>query len=239
MAQHGKKYRENLNAIVWDKVHAPRAAFDLLKSLPAAKFDETIDVHMRLGIDPRHAEQQLRGVIVLPSGLGKEIRILVFAEGAAEKAAKDAEADIVGSDELIARIEKEGFVDFDVAIAVPDMMRKIGKLGKVLGTRGLMPNPKAGTVVAPEKLAQTIQEARAGRIEYRNDKTGNLHVPIGKRSFTADALFANFTTLMDAVRRNKPASAKGIYVRKLVIVPTMGPAIRIEPNEALALEAAH
>lgn len=236
MAPHGKKYRESVDKIVVDKVYPPREAFDLLKSLPAAKFDETIDVHMRLGIDPRHAEQQLRGVIVLPAGLGKEVRILVFAEGSSEKAAKDAGADIVGSDELITRIEKEGFIDFDIAIAVPDMMRKIGKLGKVLGTRGLMPNPKAGTVVAHDDLARAIQEARAGRVEYRNDKTGNVHVPIGKRSFTSDALFANFSTLMDAVRRNRPSSAKGIYVRKLVIVPTMGPAIRIEPNEALALE---
>ena len=235
MAQHGKKFNQNVQQVE-DKTYPPRQAFDLLRSLPHAKFDETVDVHMRLGIDPRHAEQQLRGVIVLPAGLGKEVRILVFAEGEGEKNARDAGADIVGSDELIAQIEK-GFLDFDVAIAVPDMMRKIGKLGKVLGTRGLMPNPKAGTVVAPEDMARAIEEARAGRVEYRNDKTGNLHVPIGKVSFTADQLMANFSTLMDAVRRNRPASAKGVYVKKLVITPTMGPSIRIEPNEALALEA--
>lgn len=235
MAKHGKKYKESL-AQVEDKVFSPRDAFEALKSLPRAKFDETIDVHMRLGIDPRHAEQQLRGVIVLPAGLGKEVRILVFAEGDAEKIAKEGGADVVGSDELIAEIEK-GFLDFDVAMAVPDMMRKIGKLGKVLGTRGLMPNPKAGTVVAPEDLSRAIQEARAGRVEYRNDKTGNLHVPIGKASFTVDQLMANFATLMDAVRHDKPPSAKGTFVKKLVITPTMGPAIRIEPNEALALEA--
>ncbi len=235
MAKHGKKFNES-TAQVEDKIFPPRQAFEMLKSMPHAKFDETVDVHMRLGIDPRHAEQQLRGVIVLPAGLGKEVRILVFAEGDGDKIARDAGADIVGADELIAQIEK-GFLDFDVAIAVPDMMRKIGKLGKVLGTRGLMPNPKAGTVVPPENLPRAIQEARAGRVEYRNDKTGNLHVPIGKVSFTADQLMANFSTLMDAVRRNKPASAKGVYVKKLVITPTMGPSIRIEPNEALALEA--
>ena len=235
MAQHGKKFTQSVEQ-TQDKVYPPRQAFEVLKSLPHAKFDETVDVHMRLGIDPRHAEQQLRGVIVLPAGLGKEVRILVFAEGDGERNAREAGADIVGSDELIAQIEK-GFLDFDVAIAVPDMMRKIGKLGKILGTRGLMPNPKAGTVVAPDDMARAIQEARAGRVEYRNDKTGNLHVPIGKVSFTADQLMANFSTLMDAVRRDKPASAKGIYVKKLVITPTMGPAIHVEPNEALALQA--
>jgi len=235
MAKHGKKFTQSVEQVE-DKTYPPRQAFEVLKSLPHAKFDETVDVHMRLGIDPRHAEQQLRGVIVLPAGLGKEVRILVFAEGDGERNAREAGADIVGSDELIAQIEK-GFLDFDVAIAVPDMMRKIGKLGKILGTRGLMPNPKAGTVVAPDDMARAIQEARAGRVEYRNDKTGNLHVPIGKVSFTADQLMANFSTLMDAVRHDKPASAKGVYVKKLVITPTMGPAIRIEPNEALALQA--
>jgi large subunit ribosomal protein L1 len=234
MARHGKKYQDSVKTLD-DKVYSPREAFEIMKSLPHAKFDETVDVHMRLGIDPRHAEQLLRGVIVLPAGLGKEVRLLVFAEGDAEKIAKDAGADIVGSDELIAQVEK-GFLDFDVAMAIPDMMRKIGKLGKVLGTRGLMPNPKAGTVVAPEDLPRAIQEARAGRVEYRNDKTGNLHTPIGKVSFTTDQLMANFSTLMEAIRHDRPSSMKGVYIKKLVITPTMGPAIKIEPNEALALE---
>jgi large subunit ribosomal protein L1 len=237
MAKHGKRYNNAVTTQVEDKFYRPQEAFDMLKSLPAAKFDETIDVHMRLGIDPRHAEQQLRGVIVLPSGLGKTVRILVFAEGDAERIATAAGADIVGGEELITKIEKENFLDFDVAIAVPDMMRKLGKLGKVLGTRGLMPNPKAGTVVAPEDLGRGIEEARAGRIEYRNDKQGNVHVAIGKRSFTPEQLMANFTVLMDAIRRNKPSSAKGVYLKKLVVTPTMGPGIKIEPNEALALEA--
>jgi len=236
MAKHGKRYIDATATQVEDKVFRPREAFEMLKSLPAAKFDETIDVHMRLGIDPRHAEQQLRGVIVLPAGLGKTVRILVFAEGDAERIAKDAGADLVGSDELVAKIEKENFLDFDVAIAVPDMMRKLGKLGKVLGTRGLMPNPKAGTVVAPDDLRRAIEEARAGRVEYRNDKTANMHVPIGKRSFTVDQLMDNFSTLMEAIRINKPAAAKGVYIKKLVVTPTMGPGIKIDPNDALALK---
>src|SRR5574341_928097 len=237
MAKHGKRYTDAATKHIEDKLYRPLEAFEMLKSLPAVKFDETIDVHMRLGIDPRHADQQLRGVIVLPAWLGKSVRILVFAEGDAAKVAKDAGADMVGSDELIAKIEKENFLEFDVAIAVPDMMRKLGKLGKVLGTRGLMPNPKAGTVVAPENLRRAIEEARAGRVEYRNDKTGNLHVPIGKRSFTAEQLMANFSTLMEAVRHSKPSAVKGAFIKKLVITPTMGPAIKIDPNEALALEA--
>jgi large subunit ribosomal protein L1 len=234
---HGKRYRDGVASLQEDKLYPPKEALELMKQTGRAKFDETVDVHMRLGIDPRHAEQQIRGVVVMPAGLGKTIRIAVFAEGDAERIARDAGADVVGSDDLIQKIEKEGFLEFDVAMAVPEMMRKIGRLGKVLGTRGLMPNPKAGTVVAPEDLPRTIEEARAGRVEYRNDRTGNVHVPIGKTSFTVEQLMANFSTLMDAVRRARPASAKGIYVRKLVITPTMGPGIKVEPNEALALMA--
>lgn len=234
---HGKRYLDNVKSMQEDKLYPPREALTLVKQMAKAKFDETIDVHMRLGIDPRHAEQQLRGVVVMPAGLGKTIRILVFAEGDAERIAHDAGADIVGSDELVQKIEKENFLEFDVAMAVPEMMRKIGRLGKVLGTRGLMPNPKAGTVVAPEDLPRVIQEARAGRVEYRNDRTANLHVSIGKASFTVDQLMDNFSTLMDAIRRSRPSSMKGVYVRKLVITGTMGPAVKVEPNEALALVA--
>jgi large subunit ribosomal protein L1 len=237
MTQHGKRYRDGVASVQEDKLYSPKEAFEMMKQTGRAKFDETVDVHMHLGIDPRHAEQQIRGVVVMPAGLGKTVRIAVFAEGDAERIARDAGADIVGSDDLIQKIEKEGFLEFDVAMAVPEMMRKIGRLGKVLGTRGLMPNPKAGTVVAPEDLPRAIEEARAGRVEYRNDRTGNMHVPIGKVSFTVDELMANFSTLMDAVRRARPASAKGVYVRKLVITPTMGPRVRLEPNEALALVA--
>jgi len=235
MAKHGKRYLEALKEYKVEDVYPPTKAVELVKSLSRAKFDETIDVHMRLGIDPRHAEQQIRGVILMPAGLGKTVRILVFAEGDAARTAEDSGADIVGSDELVNRIEKEGFVDFDVAIAVPDMMRKIGRLGKVLGPRGLMPSPKGGTVVQPEDLPRVIEESRAGRIEFRNDRTGNLHVPLGKASFTEDQLMANFSTLMDELRRMKPSSVKGQFVRKVVLTPTMGPGVKVDPFEALNL----
>ncbi len=236
MPKHGKRYVDSIKAYEPDKLYSPSEAIRLVKSLAKARFDETIDVHMRLGIDPRHAEQQVRGVILMPSGLGKTVRILVFAEGEAERIARDAGADIVGSDELIAEIEK-GFTAFDIAIAVPDMMRKIGKLGKVLGPRGLMPSPKGGTVVPPEDLPRVIEEARAGRIEIRNDRTGNLHVPIGKASFTEQQLVANFMALMDELRRMRPPAVKGQFVRKVVVTPTMGPGVRVDPFEALAMKA--
>jgi large subunit ribosomal protein L1 len=234
MPKHGKKYNEAVAQFDIDKLYQPTEAISLVKNLPKARFDETIDVHMRLNIDPRHAEQQVRGVILMPSGLGKSVRILVFAEGDAERIARDAGADIVGADELVSQVEK-GFTDFDVAIAVPDMMRKIGKLGKVLGPRGLMPSPKSGTVVQPDDLPRVIEEARAGRVEVRNDRTGNVHVPIGKASFTEQQLLANFAALMDEVRRMKPATVKGQYLRKIVITPTMGPGVKVDPFEALAL----
>jgi large subunit ribosomal protein L1 len=237
MAKHGKRYLDSLKQYDPEKQYLPLEAFTLLKQVAKAKFDQTVDIHMRLGVDPRHAEQQVRGVVAMPAGLGKTVRILVFAEGEAERAAREAGADIVGGDELITRIEKENFIDFDVAIAVPDMMRKMGKLGKVLGTRGLMPNPKSGTVVAPEDIGRAITEARAGRVEYRNDRTGNMHVSIGKTSFTLEQLMDNFSTLMDAVRRAKPTSVKGTYVKKLVVTPTMGPSIKIDANAALALNS--
>lgn len=234
MAKHGKKYNDAIAQVDGEKLYQPTQAIALVKQVAKARFDETVDVHMRLNIDPRHAEQQIRGVVLMPSGLGRTVRILVFAEGDADRTAHEAGADIVGSDELVGQIEK-GFTDFDVAIAVPDMMRKIGKLGKVLGPRGLMPSPKSGTVVQPEDLPRVIEEARAGRVEVRNDRTGNVHVPIGKASFTEEQLMANFSALMDEVRRMKPAAVKGQYVRKVVITPTMGPGVKVDPFEALAL----
>jgi large subunit ribosomal protein L1 len=237
MPKHGKKYRDSIAELDRDRLHEPREALELVRQFAKARFDETVEVHMRLGIDPRHAEQQIRGVILMPAGLGKTVRVLVFAEGDAARTAEQAGADIVGSDEIIERIDKEGFTGFDMAVAVPEMMRKIGRLGKVLGPRGLMPSPKAGTVVQPEDIPRVIEEARAGRVEYRNDRTANLHVPIGKASFEVDALMENFTALMDAIRRARPASMKGVYIRKLVVTSTMGPGIKVDPNLALALEA--
>ena len=235
MAKHGKRYLDAIKGYDAEKFYTPDQAVDLVKKVSSAKFDETIDVHMRLGIDPRHAEQQIRGVILMPSGLGKTVRILVFAEGDAARTAESAGADIVGSDELVNRIEKEGFTAFDVAIAVPDMMRKIGKLGKVLGPRGLMPSPKGGTVVQPEDLPRVIEESRAGRIEFRNDRTGNLHVPLGKASFTEAQIMANFSALMDELRRMRPSSVKGQFVRKVVLTPTHGPSVKVDPFAAIAL----
>jgi large subunit ribosomal protein L1 len=237
MPKHGKKYKDSLNQYDRDKLYEPLEAMELMKQFAKANFDESVEVHMRLGIDPRHAEQQIRGVVLMPAGLGKTVRILVFAEGEAAQAALDAGADIIGDDEVIANIQNDGFADFDVAIAVPEMMRKIGRLGKVLGPRGLMPSPKAGTVVQPEDLARVIEETRAGRVEYRNDRTGNLHTVIGKASFDVDAMMKNFSALMDAVRRAKPAAVKGAYIKKLVVTSTMGPGIKVDPNAALALEA--
>jgi large subunit ribosomal protein L1 len=237
MPKRGKKYLESVADLDRDKLYEPHQALELVKKFAKANFDETIEVHMRLGIDPRHAEQQVRGVVLMPAGLGKTVRILVFAEGDAARIAEQAGADIVGSDELAQRVE-QGFTEFDVAIAIPEMMRKIGRLGKVLGPRGLMPSPKAGTVIQPEDIPRVIEETRAGRVEYRNDRTANLHVPIGKASFEVDALMNNFSALMDAVRRARPASTKGTYIRKLVVTSTMGPGIKVDANLALALEAA-
>lgn len=235
MAKHGKKYSDSLDLFDRAELYEPREAMELVKQTAKANFDETIEVHMRLGIDPRKAEEQIRDAIVMPAGLGRTVRILVFAEGEGARNAEEAGADIIADDEMIEKIN-DGFTEFDVAIAVPEMMRKIGRLGRVLGPRGLMPSPKAGTVVPAEDIARVIQEARAGRVEFRNDRTGNLHVPIGKASFEVDALMQNFSTLMDTIRRSRPATVKGQFVRKLVITSTMGPAVKVEPFAALALE---
>jgi large subunit ribosomal protein L1 len=236
MPKHGKRFNAAMEKIDRQTLYSPVEAIALVKEFATAKFDETIEVHMRLGIDPRKAEEQIRHAIVMPAGLGKTVRILVFAEGEAAHIAEEAGADIIADDDVIARIQDEGFTDFDVAIAVPEMMRKLGRLGKVLGPRGLMPSPKAGTVVQPEDVPRVIEESRAGRVEYRNDRTGNLHVAIGKASFTAEDLMLNFSTLMDSVRRSRPVSLKGTFVRKVVITSTMGPGIKIDPNQALQVE---
>lgn len=238
MAKQGKRYTDGLKKFDRDQLYPPREALALVKELATAKFDETIEAHIRLNIDPRKADEQLREAIVMPAGLGKTVRILVFAEGEAARIAEGAGADIVADDELIEKIANQGFTEFDLAIAVPEMMRKIGKLGKVLGPRGLMPSPKGGTVVPPEDVPRVINEARAGRVEFRNDRTGNLHVSIGKASFEVDALLENFSALMETVRRARPASVKGAYVRRVVVTSTMGPGVRVDPFEALQLEAA-
>lgn len=235
MGTHGKKYLEAAEKIDRAVLYSPEEAITLLKQVATAKFDETVELHLRLGIDPRHSEQQIRTTVILPHGLGKTVRILVFAEGEGARAAQEAGADIVADDEVIARIANEGWTDFDVALAVPDMMRKIGRLGKVLGRKGLMPNPKAGTLIPPEDIPRAIEEARAGRIEFRNDKTANIHVPIGKASFDEAKLRDNMAAVMDAIRRARPSAAKGTYVRRAVLTSTMGPGIRVDPNAALAM----
>jgi large subunit ribosomal protein L1 len=232
----GRQYAEARQKIDPEKLYSPEEALALAKELSFTKFDETVEVHMRLGIDPRHADQQIRDKVLLPRGLGKSVRVLVIAEGDDARLAEGAGADYVGSDDVLERIEKDSWFDFDVMIAVPEMMGKIGKLGRVLGPRGLMPNPKADTVVRGENLPRAIEEVKAGSIEFRNDKTGNLHVSIGKVSFEADALVENFGALMDAVRRARPASTKGTFVRKIVVTTTMGPAIKVDPVAALAMQ---
>ncbi len=232
----GKKFQVALEQVDRERLYTPDEALTLAKKVAFAKFDETVEVHIRLGIDPRHSDQQVRTTVLLPYGLGKEVRILAFVEGEAVQLAEQAGVDIIADDEILTKIEKEGWVEFDTAIAIPSMMRKIGKLGRVLGRRGLMPNPKSGTVVQPENLAQAVQEARAGRVAYRNDKTANIHVPIGKVSFEVDQLYGNMAAFMDTLRRARPAAAKGNFVRRCVVTTTIGPGIRVDPFMALAME---
>jgi len=237
MAKHGKKYLEAAKKVEAGREYTLDEAVKLVKQASFVKFNETVELHARLGIDPRHSDQQVRTTVLLPAGLGKTVRILVFADGEAARAAEAAGADFVAGDEMINKIRTEEWTEFDVAIAVPDMMRKVGGLGKVLGRKGLMPNPKAGTVVNPEDLGRAVDEARAGRVEFRNDKTGNVHVPLGKIQFSEDQLLQNLTAVVDALKRAKPSTSKGIYVRRLVLTSTMGPAIRIDANAAMNVGA--
>jgi large subunit ribosomal protein L1 len=236
MPKHGKKYLAAVAQIDPDTQYKPAEAVDLLKKTNFVNFDPTIEVHMRLGIDPRHADQQLRSTATLPHGTGKSVRVLVFAEGEGERIALDAGADYAGSDELINRING-GWIDFDIAIAVADQMGKIGKagLGKVLGRRGLMPNPKSGTIVAnPNDLPRAITEAKGGKVEFRNDRTGLLHIGIGKLSFTEEQIKDNLLSILDAVVRAKPSGAKGTYVRSITLTSTMGPGIHMDVTSSLA-----
>src|SRR5438552_9440631 len=236
MPKHGKKYLAAVAQVDADRGYKPQEAVDLLKKTSYVKFDPTLEVHMKLGIDPRHADQQVRATAILPHGTGKAIRVLVFAEGEGERIALEAGADYAGSDELINRING-GWVDFDVAIAVADQMGKIGKagLGKVLGRRGLMPNPKRGTIVAnPNDLPRVINEAKGGKVEFRNDKTGLLHVGIGKLSFTEDQIKDNLLSLLDAVVRAKPTGANGTYVKSITLTSTMAPGIHMDVAPTLS-----
>ena len=221
----GKKYIESTKIVDRSKLYDTDEAFDTVVKTAKAKFDETVEVHVKLGVDSRHADQQVRGAIVLPNGTGKNVRVLVFAKGDKAQAALDAGAEFVGAEDLVQRIQKENFFDYDVVIASPDMMGLVGRLGRVLGPKGLMPNPKAGTVTMD--VAKAVNEAKAGKIDYRLDKTNIIHCPIGKASFGAEKLAENFKTLMGAILKARPAAAKGQYVRSCVVASTMGPGIKI------------
>jgi large subunit ribosomal protein L1 len=232
MAKRGKKYLEAAAKIDANKLYSRREAIQLIKETATTKFDPTVEVHLRLGVDPRHADQQVRDVVVLPHGLGKTVRVLVFAEGEDATGALAAGADYIADDEVIKRIQ-DGWTDFDVAIAVPSMMGKVGRLGRILGPRGLMPNPRAGTVAPGEDLPNLIQEAKAGRVEFRVDKTSNLHVPVGKASFSDEQLMENLNAMLDAIKRARPAAAKGAFIRKITMANTMGPGIKLDTAEAV------
>jgi len=227
MPKHGKRYLAAMEKIDREKEYPLEEAIALAKELATAKFDETIELHFRLGIDPRQAEEQIRTTVMLPNGTGQDVRVLVFAEGEDARVAEEAGADIIADDTIIGQIQNDGWTDFDAAIAVPSMMPKVGRLGRVLGPRGLMPTPKAGTVVQSDDLERAVKELKAGRIEIRNDRTGNLHFPIGKASFTTEALIGNAQAALDVVEGHRPTGMKGIYMRRFVVTSTMGPGIKI------------
>ncbi len=229
----GKKYQSAVKVVSRATAYPPNEAIELAKRAAFAKFDETVELHLRMGLDPRSADQQVRGIAILPHGLGKQIRVLVFAQGEAARIAESAGADYVGSDDLIKRVE-DGWLDFDVGIATPDMMGKVGRLGRILGRRGLMPNPKSGTVVPAEDLPRAIADARKGRVEFRLDRTGIIHVPIGKISFASSQLLENLTAVIEAVVRAKPSGAKGQYIKSAFLSTTMGPGIRLDLRPILS-----
>ena len=237
MAKHGKKYLAAKAKIVENQDYEPLAALTLVKETAYAGFDATVELHMRMGLDPRQADQQVRDVVVLPNGLGKSVRVLVFAQGEGAVRAQEAGADyIADTDEMIAKIQG-GWTDFDVAVATPDMMGKAGRLGRVLGPRGLMPNPKAGTVVPAEDLPRVIREAKAGRVEFRLDKTANLHIPVGKVSFPLEKLYENLAALMEAIKKARPSAAKGTYIRRITVTSTMGPGVKVDALLAQSMDA--
>ncbi len=237
MATHGKKYEEAAKLVEKDKTYSPQEAVELAKKTATAKFDQTVELHLRLGLDPKNSTQQVRGVALLPHGLGKKVRVLVFAQGEAARTAETAGADFVGAEDLVQKIEG-GWVDFDTAIATPDMMSRVGKLGKVLGRRGLMPNPKSGTVVPANDLPRVIQDSRKGRVEFKLDRAAIIHVPVGKVSFEDNRLVENLTAVIDAVVKAKPSGAKGQYVKTAYLTTTMGPGINLDLKTALTMSAA-
>ena len=227
MTGHGKRYLASRATIDRERVYAPADAISVLKGFPGAKFDETVEAHFRLGLNVRHADEQLRGTIMLPHGIGKDVRVAVFAEGDKAREAEEAGADVIGSADLAAKIEG-GWLDFDVAIATPDQMGNVGKLGRVLGPRGLMPNPKTGTVTFD--IAKAVQDAKAGKLEYRTDRGANVHLPIGKKSFDERKLLENYAALVEEIVRAKPAAAKGRYIKGITLTTTMGPGLRLDPS---------
>lgn len=231
MAKMGKNYIESAKLVDKNALYAPAESMDLAIKTSKAKFDETIEVHVRLGVDPRHADQQVRGAVVLPHGTGKTVRVLVFAKGDKAKEAEAAGADFVGAEELVDKIQKENWFDFDVVVATPDMMGVVGRLGRVLGPKGLMPNPKSGTVTFD--VAKALNDIKAGKVEYRVDKTAIVHVGIGKTSFGVEKLQENFHTLMDAIVKAKPAAAKGQYIKSVTVASTMGPGVKVNPAKVL------
>jgi len=231
MAKQGKKYQEALKLIDKTSLYDPKQAIEIAKKVATAKFDETVEAHIKLGVDSRHADQQVRGAVVLPHGTGKTVKILVFAKGEKAVEAEKAGADYVGGDELVAKIQGENWFDFDVVVATPDMMGVVGRLGRVLGPKGLMPNPKSGTVTFD--LVRAVNEIKAGKVEYRLDKTNIIHVPIGKASFEEDKLTENFRTLLDAIVKAKPAAAKGQYLKSITVTTTMSPGIKVNPTKVM------
>ena len=235
MPKKGKKYQEVSKLVDRAKNYSPEEAVDLAKKTSYSKFNATVEAHLRMGLDPRKADQQIRSTVQLPHGTGREVRVLVFAEGEGQRAALDAGADYAGSDDLVQKIQG-GWFEFDVAVATPGMMSKVGRLGKVLGPRGLMPSPKAGTVVPDADLGRVVKELKAGRLEFRLDRTANIHIPIGKVSFSNEQLVDNFAALMEAVQQAKPPAAKGSYIKKVTLTATMGPGIKVDPAQAMQLK---
>ena len=234
MTHRGKRYQEAAKVVEKDRLYEPLEAVQVAKKASSVKFDETVELHLRTNLDPRKADHQLRGLAILPHGMGKEVKVLAFAQGEASTIAEQAGADVVGGDELVKQVEG-GFLDFDIAFATQDMMGRVGKLGKILGRRGLMPNPKSGTVVAPQDMQRAIQEAKRGRVEFRLDRTSIIHVPIGKISFDEEKLVENMAALVEAVTKARPSGAKGQFIQSLYLTSTMSPGIKLDPRPTLSL----